>query len=76
MLHRLVDLGHTVVVIEHQLDLLAEADYLLDLGPGGGDEGGGIVAAGAPEQVAAHRGSRTGPFLRKVLNVKGRAGGH
>jgi excinuclease ABC subunit A len=76
MLHRLVDLGHTVVVIEHQLDLLAEADYLLDLGPGGGDEGGQMVVAGAPEEVAAARESRTAPFLKRVLNVNARARGH
>jgi len=67
MLHRLVDLGHTVVVIEHHLDLIAEADYVLDLGPGGGGHGGRIVASGTPEEVAAASESKTGRFLKKVL---------
>lgn len=67
MLHRLVDLGHTVVVIEHHLDLIAEADYVLDLGPGGGGHGGRIVASGTPEEVAAAPESKTGRFLQKVL---------
>lgn len=67
MLHRLVDLGHTVVVIEHHLDLIAEADFVLDLGPGGGDEGGRIVAFGTPEAVAGSPESKTGKFLKKLL---------
>jgi len=67
VLHRLVDEGHTVVVIEHHTGLMAEADYLLDLGPEAGADGGTIVAHGTPEQVAKCRFSRTAPFLRKVL---------
>jgi len=68
VLHRLVDAGHSVVVIEHNLDLIAEADWILDLGPEGGDEGGRIVAKGTPRQVAgAWRRSRTGEALRELL---------
>ena len=55
MLHRLVDAGNTVVVIEHNLDIIAEGDLVLDLGPEGGDAGGRIVAAGSPAEVAAAR---------------------
>ncbi len=67
VLHRLVDEGHTVVVIEHHMDVAAEADYLLDLGPGAGQLGGRIVACGTPEQVARAKSSRTAPFLRHAL---------
>lgn len=67
ILHRLVDDGHTVVVIEHHPDLFAEADYLIDIGPEAGAEGGRLVAAGTPEQVAQHKTSRTAPFLRALL---------
>ena len=67
ILHRLVDDGHTVVVIEHHPDLFAEADYLIDIGPEAGTEGGRIVASGTPEQVAKHKTSRTAPFLRSLL---------
>ena len=67
VLHRLVDEGHTVVVIEHHTGIMAEADYLIDLGPEAGAEGGTIVAHGTPEQVAKCRFSRTAPFLRRVL---------
>ena len=67
VLHRLVDEGHTVVVIEHHIDIVAEADYLLDIGPEAGDDGGRIVAQGTPEQVANSKTSRTAPFLRAVL---------
>src|SRR5438128_8775359 len=69
VLHRLVDEGNTVIVIEHNLSVIAEADYILDLGPEAGDEGGKVVAFGTPEQVAKNRVSRTAPFLRKVLNT-------
>ena len=62
-LQRLVDLGHSVVVIEHHVDLLAAVDWLIDLGPGAGNRGGRIVAQGTPEQVAANRQSVTGKFL-------------
>ncbi len=67
VLHRLVDEGHTVVVIEHHPDVFAEADYLLDIGPEAGAEGGRLVASGTPEEVAKHKTSVTAPFLRKVL---------
>ncbi len=68
VLHRLVDEGNTVIVIEHNLSIIAEADYIVDLGPEAGDAGGEVVACGTPEQVAKNRVSRTAPFLRKVLN--------
>src|SRR5213595_693556 len=68
LLHRLVDDGHTVIVIEHNLSVIAEADYIVDLGPEAGDAGGEIVATGTPEQVAKSRVSRTAPFLREVLS--------
>ena len=64
---RLVDAGHTVVVIEHHLDLIAEADWLIDLGPEGGVGGGRIIAAGTPEDVARTSGSHTGRYLKKIL---------
>ena len=67
VLHRLVDLGNTVVCIEHNLDVIKTADYVIDLGPEAGDAGGDIVAAGTPEQVAAARRSITGPLLAKAL---------
>jgi excinuclease ABC subunit A len=73
VLQRLVDAGHTVLVIEHNLDLIAEADWILDLGPEGGDAGGQLVAEGPPEQVARNNHSHTGRFLRSVL-PKARAG--
>jgi excinuclease ABC subunit A len=66
-LHRLVDNGHTVVVVEHDMDVVATADWVIDLGPGGGDAGGQVVAAGPPEQVARTRGSATAPYLRARL---------
>jgi excinuclease ABC subunit A len=68
LLHRLVETGHTVVVIEHHLDVLAEADYLIDLGPESGEAGGEIVAQGTPEHVATSKNSRTAPFLRSHLS--------
>jgi excinuclease ABC subunit A len=67
VLQRLVDAGHSVIVIEHNLDLIAEADWVIDLGPEGGEEGGRIVAEGTPEQIARSEASHTGSFLRKVL---------
>jgi excinuclease ABC subunit A len=70
LLHRLVDDGHTVIVIEHNLSVIAEADYIVDIGPEAGDAGGEIVSAGTPEQVAKSRVSRTAPFLREVLATK------
>ena len=68
VLHRLVDEGNTVIVIEHNLSVIAEADYVVDLGPEAGADGGKVVAVGTPEQVAKNKTSRTAPFLRKVLN--------
>jgi excinuclease ABC subunit A len=69
VLHRLVDEGNTVIVIEHNLSIIAEADYIVDLGPEAGDAGGEVVACGTPEQVSKNRVSRTAPFLQKVLNT-------
>jgi excinuclease ABC subunit A len=66
-LHRLVDAGSTVVVVEHDLAVVASADWVIDLGPGGGDSGGKVVVAGPPGQVARARSSRTAPFLREHL---------
>ncbi len=67
VLQKLVDAGNTVVVIEHNLDLIKTADYIIDLGPEGGSNGGRIVAQGTPEQVAQTEGSYTGQYLKKVL---------
>ncbi|MFN4190717.1 MAG: excinuclease ABC subunit UvrA, partial [Pseudothermotoga sp.] len=67
VLHRLVDKGNTVVVIEHNLDVIKNADYIIDLGPEGGDEGGYIVACGTPEEVARVHSSYTGRFLADIL---------
>lgn len=68
VLQRLVDAGHSVIVIEHNLDLIAEADWVIDLGPEAGEGGGEIVCQGTPEQVAANKHSHTGRFLRTVLD--------
>jgi excinuclease ABC subunit A len=72
--HKLLDLllqlrasGNTVVVIEHNLDIMKSADYIIDLGPGGGDEGGRLVASGTPEEVAKCKKSYTGQFLKEAL---------
>ncbi len=69
VLGRLVDTGNTVVVIEHNLDVIKSADWLIDIGPEGGYGGGRIVAAGTPEQIAAHEGSYTGQWLKRLLKV-------
>ncbi|RNM16332.1 excinuclease ABC subunit UvrA [Nocardioides pocheonensis] len=66
-LHRLVDVGNTVVLVEHDLDAIATADWVIDLGPGGGDAGGQVVATGTPAQVARSRDSRTAPYLAQRL---------
>jgi excinuclease ABC subunit A len=68
VLHRLVDAGNTVVVIEHNLDVLKTADHIIDLGPDGGDRGGRVVAAGTPEEIAGHPRSYTGQYLKQVLD--------
>jgi excinuclease ABC subunit A len=67
VLHRLVDAGNTVLVIEHNLDVIKQADWIVDLGPEGGDEGGEVIAVGTPEQLARVEESFTGQFLRKAL---------
>jgi excinuclease ABC subunit A len=67
VLHRLSDAGHTVLVIEHDLDVMAEADWLIDLGPEGGDGGGAVVAEGPPEATMATPASHTGRHLREFL---------
>jgi excinuclease ABC subunit A len=69
VLHRLVDKGNTIVVIEHNLDVIKTADWIIDLGPEGGERGGQVVAAGTPEEVAAVEESYTGMFLRKALGL-------
>lgn len=69
VLHTLVDAGNTVIVIEHNLDVIKTADYLIDVGPYGGDKGGDIVAVGTPEEVAAVAASVTGKYLKHYLNV-------
>ena len=74
VLHRLRDQGNTIIVIEHNLDVIKTADWIVDLGPEGGDGGGRIVAEGTPEAVARHRSSHTGRFLRRSLQ-SGRAKG-
>ncbi|MCG7966550.1 MAG: excinuclease ABC subunit UvrA [Candidatus Thiodiazotropha taylori] len=68
VLHRLRNHGNTVVVIEHNLDVIKTADWIIDLGPEGGDKGGEIIAQGTPQQLARARGSHTGKFLKKLLN--------
>ncbi|MGH8328543.1 MAG: hypothetical protein ACRET2_17480, partial [Steroidobacteraceae bacterium] len=68
-LHRLVDGGSTVIVIEHNLDVIKTADWIIDLGPEGGAGGGRIVAQGTPEDVAGVEGSHTAPYLRRLLGT-------
>jgi len=67
VLHRLVDGGNTVILIEHHLDMIKNADYIIDLGPGAGDRGGYIIATGTPEEIAMEAGSLTGQYLKIVL---------
>jgi excinuclease ABC subunit A len=69
VLSRLVESGNTVVVIEHNLDVIKTADWVIDLGPEGGDKGGYLIAAGTPEQVARARESSTGQYLRHALGM-------
>jgi len=76
VLQRLVDLGNTVLIIEHHLDVIKQADWIIDLGPEGGEGGGRIVAQGPPEQVARAKKSYTGQVLARVLGLNGNAGGN
>jgi excinuclease ABC subunit A len=71
VLHELADAGNTVVVIEHNLEVIKTADWVIDLGPEGGDAGGMIVAVGTPEDVAKSKASYTGQFLRELLARRG-----
>ena len=73
VLHKLVDAGNTVVVIEHNLDVIKTSDWLIDVGPGGGSKGGKIVAEGTPEDVAATKDSITGQYLKKILSKNKKA---
>jgi excinuclease ABC subunit A len=66
-LHKLVDAGNSVIVVEHNMQVLADSDWLIDVGPGAGEEGGNIVASGAPAEVARHKSSRTAPYLRRAM---------
>jgi excinuclease ABC subunit A len=70
VLQRLVDAGNTVIVIEHNLDVMGNADHIIDLGPGAGDKGGYIVATGTPEQIVRKKNSATGQYLKRVLSKK------
>jgi len=69
VLQRLVDLGNSVIIIEHNLDIIKTADYIIDLGLNGGDEGGNVVALGTPKQIAEHPNSYTGDYLKPVLDI-------
>jgi excinuclease ABC subunit A len=68
VLNQLVDTGNTVIVIEHNLDVIKSADHVIDLGPGAGDEGGRIVGCGTPEAIAGLPGSYTGQYLKQTLS--------
>src|SRR5690606_30076542 len=68
VLQKLVDTGNTVVVIEHNLDVIKSADHVIDMGPDGGSRGGEVVATGTPEDIAGAEGSATGEFLRQLLS--------
>jgi excinuclease ABC subunit A len=74
VLDRLVTEGNTLVVIEHNLEFIAHADYIIDLGPGGGDEGGRVIAAGDPVAIAASDKSATGLELRKLFGLPAAGG--
>jgi excinuclease ABC subunit A len=69
VLDRLVDNGHTVIVIEHDMDVVKRADWIIDMGPDGGDGGGRVVAMGRPEEIVAERASATGRYLRRKLGT-------
>jgi excinuclease ABC subunit A len=68
VIQRLVDQGNTVIMIEHNLDVLLQADHIIDLGPEGGDKGGELVAKGTPEQMAVCAGSYTGVYIKEMLD--------
>ena len=68
VLNRLVNLGNTVIIIEHNIDVIKNSDWIIDLGPEGGDKGGTVLAEGTPEQIAKNPKSYTGHYLKKVLN--------
>jgi len=70
VLHRLVDSGNTVIVIEHNLDVIKTADWIVDLGPEGGDGGGTVIATGTPEDIAMTKGSHTGHYLEEILSER------
>ena len=69
VIQRLVDKGNSIIVIEHNLDVIRCSDWIIDMGPEGGNRGGEIIAMGTPEQVAADSNSHTGKYLKKVLNM-------
>ena len=69
MLNKLVESGNTVVVIEHNLDVIKTADHIIDLGPDGGDKGGYIIGEGTPEEIMENKDSHTGYFLKKHIDV-------
>jgi excinuclease ABC subunit A len=66
-LNTLVTAGHTVIVVEHEMRVVAQSDWVIDIGPGAGDQGGTIVASGTPQKVAKSKKSRTAPFLTRTL---------
>ena len=70
VLQKFVDTGNTVIVIEHNMDVIKTADHIIDLGPEGGDKGGTLVCCGTPEEVAACPGSYTGKYLKKYLGLE------
>ena len=70
VLQKLVDRGNTVIIIEHNLDVIKQADYIIDMGPDGGRGGGQIIATGTPAEIAKVSQSYTAPFIKKFLNVK------
>jgi len=76
VLHRLSDDGNTVVVIEHNLDVIKTADWIVDLGPDGGERGGRIIATGTPEEIAKGKQSHTGHFLARALGMPRARGGN
>jgi excinuclease ABC subunit A len=70
VLQRLVDTGNSVLIIEHNLEIIKTADWIIDLGPEGGDRGGELIAEGKPEEIAAFAGSYTGQFLKSHLKTR------